>query len=345
MKRFFALSLLLSCGVLAGAPTDPTDPAFVVAKVDGQAITRAELDARVVKELAMRGGKLSDIPADRQPALAWQVLDVMVTEKIMRGAVASAKVSPDETKVEEMIGGMKKRAGSDVAFSAMIARQGMTEEGLRDEVRFNLGLEQMLQQKYAAQLSLDPSAALAYYNEHPDYWKREESVRARHILVLVGKDAADAEKAEKKKVIDGALARVQGGEDFGAVARAVSEDPGSKERGGELPPFTRGKMVPEFEKFAFSLQPGQMSPVFATQYGYHFLEVLGQESPRTIAFDEVKQRIEQVLQGRKREELGGKMVREIRDAAKVEIFLPKPPEPAAPVPGTAPALPGVPKGR
>jgi len=85
-----------------------------------------------------------------------------------------------------------------------------------------------------------------------------------------------------------------------------------------------------------------MSPVFATQYGYHFLEVLGTEQPRTIAFDEVKERIEQVLTTRKRQELGGQMVREYRNAAKVEIFLKKPPEPAptaTPPPG---ALPGTP---
>ncbi|MCC6354329.1 MAG: peptidylprolyl isomerase [Verrucomicrobiae bacterium] len=345
MMRLVATLLLLSAGALAGAPVDPNDPAFVVAKVDGQAITRAELDARVQKELSMRGGKLADIPADRQAGLAWQVLDVMVTEKVMRGAVAAAKVSPDEGKVDQMIGSMKQRAGSDAAFSEMMARQGMTEDGLRDEMRFNTSLEQLLQQKFSAQLALDPAAALAYYNEHPDFWKREESVRARHILVLVDKDATEAERAEKKKVIDGALARVQGGEDFGAVAKTVSEDPGSKAQGGELPPFTRGKMVPEFEKFAFSLQPGQMSPVFSTQYGYHFLEVLGMEPPRTIAFDEVKQRIEQLLQGRKRQELGGQMVREIREAAKVEIFLTKPVEPAAQVPGTVPALPSAPKAR
>ncbi|HPA18343.1 MAG TPA: peptidylprolyl isomerase [Verrucomicrobiae bacterium] len=348
MKRFLVLQMLLSCGALAAAPADPNDPTFVVATVDGVSITRAELNARIERELALRGGKLADIPVERRPALEWQVLDVLITEKIMRGAVAAANVKPDEAKVEELIGRMKQRAGTDAAFMAMIARQGMTEATLRDELRFNTSLEQMLQQKYSAQLSLDPSAALAYYNEHPDFWKREETVKARHILVLVKKDATEAEKAEKKKVIDGARARVQGGEGFAAVAQAVSEDPGSKERGGELPPFTRGKMVPEFEKFAFSLQPGQISPVFETQYGYHFLEVLGSEQPRTIVFDEVKQRIEQVLQGRKRQELGGQMVREIREMAKVEIFIPKPPEPvtpAVPAPGTVPGVPAAPKAR
>lgn len=341
MKRLVLLQVLLASGLLAAEP-DLNDPAAVVAKVGDQPITRAELNARLDKELALRGGKLADITPDRRPSLEWQVLDVLITEKIMRDAVAAATVKPNETAVDQMIGRMKERAGSDAAFAQMIGKQGMTEAALRDEFRFNSALEQLLQQKFPAQLSLDPTAALAYYKEHPDFWKREEAVRARHILVLVNKDATEEQRTEKKKIIDAALARIQKGEDFATVAKEVSEDPGSKLRGGELPPFPRGKMVPEFEKFAFSLQPGQMSPVFATQYGYHFLEVLGTEQPRTIAFDEVKERIEQVLTTRKRQELGGQMVREYRNAAKVEIFLKKPPEPAptaTPPPG---ALPGTP---
>ncbi len=339
MRRLFALLLLLSAGASQAAAQGVGDPATVVAKVDGQAITRAELDARVAKELAKRGRKPSDIPAEQRAALDWQVLDFMISEKIMRGAVVDAKVSPDPARVDQAIGQLKQRAGSEEAFAQMLSRQGMTEIDLRDEMLFNSSLDQLLRQRFAAQLALDPSAALQYYNEHPDFWKREESVRARHVLVLVDKDATDAVRAEKKKEIDAALARVQGGEDFGAVAQAVSQDPGTKARGGELPAFTRGQMVPEFEKLAFSLQAGQMSPVFATQYGYHFLQVLGVDPARTLAFDEVKARIEQLLEGRKRQELGGQMVNQLREAAKVEIFLPKPPEPMVPAPSPAPAAP------
>lgn len=340
MRKFLVLPLFLSCA-LAAEP-DPADPNAVLAKVDGQPITRAELNARMEKELSLRGGKVADIAPERRPLLEWQVLDILITEKVMRGAVSASNVKPDEGRIDAIIGKMKQQAGSDATFSQLMAGRGMTEAGLRDEIRFNASLEQLMQQKFPAQLSLDPSAALAYYNEHPDFWKRDEAVRARHILVLVKKDATDAEKAEKKKVIDAARARVQGGEDFATVAKGVSEDRGSRDRGGELPSFTRGKMVPEFEKFAFSLKPGEMSPVFETQYGYHFMEVIGSEPPRTIAFDEVKERIEQTLNMRKRQELASRMVREFKEKAKVEIFMKQPPEPPKSVPPGAGNLPGSP---
>jgi len=162
MKRLVLLQVLLASGLLAAEP-DLNDPAAVVAKVGDQPITRAELNARLDKELALRGGKLADITPDRRPSLEWQVLDVLITEKIMRDAVAAATVKPNETAVDQMIGRMKERAGSDAAFAQMIGKQGMTEAALRDEFRFNSALEQLLQQKFPAQLSLDPTAAPATY--------------------------------------------------------------------------------------------------------------------------------------------------------------------------------------
>ena len=98
-----------------------------------------------------------------------------------------------------------------------------------------------------------------FYDEHADRYHLPERVRARHVLVRVEKDAAEEKVQEAKKRIDAALARIKAGEDFEKVAAELSEDPGSKDRGGDLGLFPRGQMVPAFEDVAFQQKDGETS--------------------------------------------------------------------------------------
>lgn len=94
----------------------------------------------------------------------------------------------------------------------------------------------------------------------------------RHILIKAAETASDEEKAEKKKRIERALARINKGEDFADVARAMSEDT-SALRGGELGCVAKGKMVKPFEDAMFALGEGKVSDVIETQFGFHVLKV------------------------------------------------------------------------
>jgi peptidyl-prolyl cis-trans isomerase D len=99
-----------------------------------------------------------------------------------------------------------------------------------------------------------------------------EQVRARHILIAVSPDASPTEKANAKAQVDEVLQKVSSGGDFAKLAQEYSDDPGTKERGGELGYFARGEMVKPFEDAAFKLRPGQVTLV-QSQYGYHVLQL------------------------------------------------------------------------
>jgi peptidyl-prolyl cis-trans isomerase SurA len=90
-------------------------------------------------------------------------------------------------------------------------------------------------------------------------------------------------KEEAKQLAESCRQRILNGESFSVLAALYSEDPGSAKQGGQLAPFGRGKMVPEFEEVAFSLKPGQMSDVFETQYGFHFILLLAREGEKVVA--------------------------------------------------------------
>ncbi|MCS7081880.1 MAG: peptidyl-prolyl cis-trans isomerase [Bacteroidetes bacterium] len=102
---------------------------------------------------------------------------------------------------------------------------------------------------------------------------QEPVVRARHILIAFGTD-----KAEARRKAESVLARLRAGEDFAAVAREVSQDPGSASRGGDLGWFGRGRMVKEFEEAAFGARPGQLLGPVETSFGYHIIRVEGRST-------------------------------------------------------------------
>ena len=98
-------------------------------------------------------------------------------------------------------------------------------------------------------------------------------VNASHILLRIAQKASDAEQQEAKRRIDSVYTALQAGADFEALAKQVSQDPGSGRRGGALGWFARNQMVKEFEDAAFALQPGEMSKPFLSPYGWHIVLV------------------------------------------------------------------------
>lgn len=125
------------------------------------------------------------------------------------------------------------------------------------------------------------------YNTNIEQYSTPEQVRASHILLKTeGKDDA----AVKAKAED-LLKKAKGGADFAELAKANSEDESNAKNGGDLDFFGRGRMVPEFDQVAFQLQPGQISDVVKTQYGYHIIKVTDKKAAATRSIDEVRQQL------------------------------------------------------
>ncbi|MEK6628790.1 MAG: SurA N-terminal domain-containing protein [Bdellovibrionota bacterium] len=128
------------------------------------------------------------------------------------------------------------------------------------------------------------------YNANKALYETAEQVRAAHILIK--SDAADDAAASKKA--EETLKRLAK-EDFGKVAAAVSDDPGSKVKNGDLGFFSRGQMVKEFEEVAFVLPVGKVSGLVKTPFGYHIIKVTDKKAAQKADFDSVKSTIARKL--------------------------------------------------
>ena len=130
-----------------------------------------------------------------------------------------------------------------------------------------------------------------YYQDNQPQYSTPEQARASHILLKTeGKDDA----AVKKQAED-LLAKVKAGGDFAALATQFSEDEASKAKGGDLDFFGKGQMVPEFEQAAFKLEPGQISDLVKTSYGYHIIKMVEKKPASTRSLEEVRAQIEDQL--------------------------------------------------
>jgi peptidyl-prolyl cis-trans isomerase D len=141
-----------------------------------------------------------------------------------------------------------------------------------------------------------------YYENNADKFTQPRRLKVRHILLRADiKDAEGLAKARKKA--DAVREEAVQGKDFARLAKQVSEDPGTKDRGGDLGYISKGQVVPEFEEAAFALKPGEISPVIQTAFGLHILKVDEIQEQKTEPLDKVRDQIRTLLQTRKAREI------------------------------------------
>jgi peptidyl-prolyl cis-trans isomerase D len=146
-----------------------------------------------------------------------------------------------------------------------------------------------------ALLAKDPERVRKAYEERKDQIDTPEQVRARHVLVSLPSGADDATKAAAQARLDAARGRIEAGEDFAVVAQEVSDDPGSKTKGGDLGFFSRGQMVRAFEDAAFALEPGKLSETVTTDFGLHLIRVEEKKAATQVPYGEASLRVAQEL--------------------------------------------------
>ncbi|TYO98675.1 peptidyl-prolyl cis-trans isomerase D [Geothermobacter ehrlichii] len=145
---------------------------------------------------------------------------------------------------------------------------------------------------YEKDVELKQEAIEKYYRRHMDLFDIPEQVRASHVLIRVPRDADEKTRKEKRKLAEKVLEEAKAGKDFAELARTYSDDKASVAKGGDLGYFKRGTMVAPFEKAAFALQPGELSDIVESPFGYHVIKVTGYieagVKPLEDVLDEVK---------------------------------------------------------
>lgn len=140
-----------------------------------------------------------------------------------------------------------------------------------------------------------------YYKVNKEDFPSPEMVRARDIFIKVDGSAPESAKKEAKEKAEGILKKVKEGGDFAKLASKYSDDKVAAKKGGDLGFFKKGMMVPEFEKAAFALKPGEVSDVVETPRGFHIIKLEAVKKAGTKPYEEVKDKIRKILYKQVRE--------------------------------------------
>lgn len=158
----------------------------------------------------------------------------------------------------------------------------------------------------AGEVKLTDAELRAWYDAHQADFTQEEQVRARHIFVVINDQRSDEQARQR---IAAAKTRIEGGADFAAVAREISDDPSAKANGGDLGFFGRSGYAPEFVDAAFSAQTGKLVGPVKTGVGYEILEVLDKHPGGLRPFEQVKEQIRARLTSEKAQELAANLAK------------------------------------
>jgi len=213
------------------------------------------------------------------------------------------------------------KEGKEQFLDEMIKQELLHQEakkmGLHRDKEFQARVEEfkkmdliaaLLKKEVDEKAKVDDREVKEFYDKNPSQFESGEEVRVSHILLNT--------EAEAKA----ALERIKKGEDFSRLAKALSKDPGSAGKGGDIGFFGRGRMIPEFEHAAFRLHPGEVSNPVKTQFGYHIIKVTGRKEGKLLDFEEVKDSIKRHLIIERQKGLFDLLIDRLKKERKIEII-------------------------
>ena len=266
-------------------------PDQVIAKGKGFEIKQSELDEVMTSVKARAAAQGQTIPPGSLMQYQVMILNQLIGTQLLLQKATDADKAAGKKDADTKFAKLLEQSGSQEAFNLQLKAAGMTEDVLRAKITQESTAMAVLKRELAVTPASD-SDVTNFYAAHPDDFEEPETVHVRHILLLTedpatGVALSDDQKAAKKKKMDEILKRARGGEDFAALVKQYSEDPGSKDSGGEYT-FARASadpshaMDPAFEAAAFSLANNQISDIVTTAYGYHIIKLLEKNPAKTL---------------------------------------------------------------
>jgi parvulin-like peptidyl-prolyl isomerase len=284
----------------------------VIASVDGDPITVHDLKVYS----AANGIQLTNPGDPNSDETVRQTLKGLITQKMMEQELKNYADRATDEQVDRYIDKLREKSNlSEEEFKNQVMHEGITWDEFRKRAKTELEKMSMLDAEVRQKVNIPPEQIQAYYDAHKDEFRVEkERYKLAQILVAVdfAKASPDEVQAAKHKAKE-LRKRAAEGEDFAALAAQNSDDD-SKTKGGELGEFAPDDMLDEIRAGVANVEPGHVSDVIQTKYGFHIIKVEEHDKPGLKPVGEVKEQIEDKLteaagQGRMKEWLDKDLIK------------------------------------
>jgi peptidyl-prolyl cis-trans isomerase SurA len=287
MKRtLFLLPLLLAAAPLAAqAPTAAPGEELVdqvVAIVGDTALLRSDVIAYVQQQLAATGQPMPTDPVQQEQlfrtTMNQLVDDLVIVEAAREMNITVADEDVKEQADQQIQATLRRFGGSEAQFTRALAASGMTrqqyrtilERAIRDQGIRDQYMQRELSSRARPVVSEDQLRE-AFEQQKDRLGTRPANVSLQQVIVTP--EPSDSARAKAIRTAEEVLKQLAEGADFEVLAKRYSEDPGTKEQGGDLGWFKQGRMVKEFEDVVFAMRPGQVSGIVKSPFGYHIIKL------------------------------------------------------------------------
>lgn len=319
-----------------------------VISVNGNIITQSEFNKAVDKEINNSmfkafGGADNFVKSDDN--VMFLLFKERVSNELIVKALLNEEIKKRNIKVtnEDIANETKAiidKVGSKEELNKLLKKRGISNDEFNTDLKTQIKMKKLINS--IEKVSISDSDTLKYYNEHKNQFKREEQVRASHILIEantltmitdikkknkkltpeeLNKKVEELDKAKQEKaeaILKEVLANP---ESFEEIARKESDDKNSAEYGGELGYFPQRVMVPEFSKVAFSMKPDTIyDKVVKTAYGYHIIKVTDRVEPGIMPYDKVKEDIKFAMETEAQMKILKNLTDGLMKSAKIEYL-------------------------
>lgn len=291
---------------------DP-DVNAVLIRTNRFTVTTGEIIQTLYANMGKRTDQLKTFDAERLRSIIDENATRLAERKLLMAEAKKAKSSVTQEEIDNILSLQYRRAGGEEKFLQILEENGIDIAFVKESIQKDLLIENYLNGYFTSKIPVSEEEVQTVYGE-------DKTASVRHILLMT-QEKTDAEKEAIRKKMEEILSLAKSGEDFAELAKTYSEDPGSKDSGGLYENFGRGQMVKPFEEAAFALKPGEVSDVVETKFGYHLIKVIEKKPETTIAFEDIKDRLEQYLKQEKVQKEVSLYAQKLKEKAKVERFL------------------------
>lgn len=250
------------------------------------------------------------------------ILNNIVNAEVLTLQADKESVTAGAAAVEERLTQVKSNFPDEEAFAKSLETQGLTEEIIRKEIERTIRVQALVQKNVISKIEVTGQEARDYYDLNQLEFEEGEKVRAAHILSKIPKDATEEQAMAAKARMEGLLEKIKDGADFAELASSSeNDDKAAAAKGGEIGLVGRNEVVPEFADEAFKMNPGDVSGVVETRFGYHIIKVLEKVPPRVVPFEEAGEKVKEKLLRKRTQAMVMEYINGLRKEMDVKILI------------------------
>ena len=294
----------------------------LAARVNGEGISRARLQSSV--DAYLRQGSMN-YGGITQPAqykrVQRKVLEQLITEELLWQQATQDGFVTTDVELEQALAALRQSYPTQMQYENRLTERGFSVASFREDVRRKIAVRKWARATLAKEVEISDAEVHEFYVANEVRFVQSAQINVRHVLIKLAADADDATVAAARREIEEILAQARAGADFAELARQRSQGP-SAPRGGDLGFVPRGQLVKPFEDAAFALQPGEISEVVRTEFGFHIIKLVARRDGQVVPEQQVAAQIRNHLLGAKLVETVAVHVVALREQASVDILIP-----------------------